>query len=67
MDPQLLINLLNEFDELRISRMHVAQKFLADYQDDGELFADLANIYALLYAANKLVQIPKGFKSDTGG
>lgn len=65
MDPQLLVNLLNEFDELRISRMHVAQQFLAGYADDETLFADLANIFALLYAANKVMRMPQGFKSDT--
>ena len=64
-DTALLVNLLNEFDELRISRMHVAQKFLTDYTSDDELFADLANILALLYAANKMVHMPRGFKSDT--
>lgn len=47
--------------------MHIAQKFLADYQDDETLFADLANILALLYAGNKVMRMPQGFKSDTGG
>ena len=66
-DAKLLVNLLNQFDELRIERLPVAQKFLAAYNSDDELFADLANILALLYAANKVMQIPQGFKSDTGG
>lgn len=65
MDPQLLVNVLNEFDELRISRIEVAQKFLADYNSEDELYADLANIFALLYASNKIRQMPRGFKSDT--
>lgn len=65
MEPNLLINALNEFDELRIQRMHVAQEFLVKYEKDEELFADLANILALLYAANKFMRAPQGFKSDT--
>jgi len=67
MDPQLLINFLNEFDELRISRLHIANEFLSKSQNDEELLADIANILALLYAAKKVMQMPRGFKSDSGG
>lgn len=65
MDTQLLINLLNEFDELRISRMQVAQEFLSKYNSEAELLADIANILALMFAAGKATQMPRGFKSDT--
>lgn len=65
MDPQLLVNLLNEFDELRISRMEVAQEFLSKYTSQEELYADVANIFALLFAADKMMRTPQGFKSDS--
>lgn len=46
-------------------RMRVAQEFLANSTSDEELFADLANLFALLYAANKLIRTPQGFQSDS--
>jgi len=67
MDPQLLVNFLNEFDELRMNRISVAQKFVAQYDNLDELYADVANVLALLFAANQIQQTPKGFKSDAGG
>lgn len=64
MHPDTLVALLNKFDVLRFERFEIAQKFVAQYTSNEELFADVANILALLYAANQIVQQPKGFQPD---
>lgn len=58
------MDLLNNFDDLRMQRMHLAQEFV-QHSNGDELLADVANLLALLYAANNLAKQPKGFVSDT--
>lgn len=70
MDPNLILQAFDDFDELRMQRLDIAQKFVSQYTENPDLLlADVANILMLLYAANKLAKGQrlqhKGFRSDT--
>lgn len=62
-DPNGLISLFNDFDDLRSARLQRAQEFLSGAGNLEELFADVANIMMIGYTALRVADTPKGFQS----
>lgn len=76
MDSSFLIDALQKFEDRREERFGEAQKLISQYRDPNDLLVDIANIMAILFAANvaSVQQPPRsegfapdsvGFRSDT--
>lgn len=65
MQPNSLEQYWEQFDALRFARLEKAVDFVEGYSSNEELFADVANILMLMFAANQMIKMPQGFKPDT--